>query len=64
MKSLYLIGITLIPGVGDVTGKKLISYCRGVEEVFKTKKADLLRIPGITLDTVNAILKQDWLLYQ
>jgi DNA processing protein len=46
-KLIHQIAITLIPGVGDVLAKNLISYCGGVEQVFKTKKAHLLRIPGV-----------------
>lgn len=44
---LYRIAITQIPNVGDVLAKNLISYCGGVEEVFKQKKQKLLRVPGI-----------------
>lgn len=44
---IYKIGITLIPGIGDVTAKKLIAYCGGVEAVFKEKIKALLKVPGI-----------------
>ncbi len=55
---IYQIGITLIPGIGDVNGKKLVSYCGGTEAVFKEKKQALMKIPGIGLSTVNSILSQ------
>ncbi len=55
----YQIGITLIPGVGDVNGKKLISYCGSAEAVFREKKKALLKIPGIGENTVNSIVNQD-----
>ena len=55
---LHQIGITLIPGVGDINGRKLISYCGGVEAVFKEKKTALLKIPGIGSSTVNSIISQ------
>ncbi len=55
---LHQIGITLIPGVGDINGRKLISYCGGVEAVFKEKKEALLKIPGIGSSTVNSIVSQ------
>ena len=55
----YQIGITLIPGVGDVNGKKLISYCGSAEAVFKEKKKALLKIPGIGELTVNSIVSQN-----
>ena len=55
---LYQIGITLIPGVGDIVGKKLIAYCGGVEAVFKEKKKFLLKIPGIGESLVNSVVNQ------
>ncbi len=55
---LYKIGITLIPSIGSVNGKKLISYCGGAEAVFKEKKKALLKIPGIGSNTVNNIVNQ------
>ncbi len=58
MKLLYQIAITLIPGVGDINAKKLISYCGGVEAVFSENKSALLKIPGIGLSTTRAILNK------
>ncbi len=55
----YRIALTLIPGVGDIIGKKLVSYCGGVEAIFKEKKANLLKIPGIGENLVNAIANHD-----
>ncbi len=55
---IYQIGISLIPGVGDINGKKLISYCGGAEAVFKEKKQALMKIPGIGFSLVNSILSQ------
>ena len=43
----YAIALTQIPGVGDVIAKSLISYCGGVEQVFKKKKSHLLKVPGV-----------------
>ena len=43
----YKIALTLIPGIGSVTGKKLIAYCGDVEAIFKEKKYTLLKIPGV-----------------
>lgn len=57
-KLLYEIGITLLPGVGDVNAKKLIAYCGGVEAVFKQKKSQLLKIDGIGLKLAEAIINQ------
>lgn len=55
----YKIGITYIDHVGDVISKVLISYCGSAEAVFKEKKQNLLKIPGIGEVTADAIVKQD-----
>jgi len=55
---IYKIGITLIPSIGAVNGKKLISYCGGAEAVFNEKKPALMKIPGIGRHTVTNILSQ------
>jgi len=44
---IFQIGLTLIPGIGPVTAKKLISYCGSVEAVFHEKKERLTKIPHI-----------------
>jgi len=49
------IAVTLIPNVGPILARNLISYCGGVEEVFKAKQARLKRIPGIGEKTANEI---------
>lgn len=55
---LHQIGISLIPGIGDINGKKLVAYCGGAEAVFKEKKKNLLKIPGIGVSTVDSIISQ------
>lgn len=55
---LYQIGITLIPGIGDINGKKLIAYCGGAEAIFKEKRKALMKIPGIGTSTVDSIISQ------
>lgn len=55
---LYKIAITLIPEIGDITGKKLISYCGGVEAVFREKKNVLMKIPGVGIHLANCIINQ------
>ncbi|HAW58032.1 MAG TPA: DNA-protecting protein DprA [Bacteroidales bacterium] len=56
MSLLYEIALTLIPGIGDINGKKLVNYCGSAEAVFKEKKSALMRIPGIGEHTANAII--------
>lgn len=43
----YQIGLTLIEGVGDVLAKNLIAYCGSAEQIFKTNKTLLDKVPGI-----------------
>jgi DNA processing protein len=45
--------------VGDINGKKLISYCGSAEAVFKEKKKALLKIPGIGESAVSSIVSQN-----
>ncbi|MDA3944543.1 MAG: DNA-processing protein DprA [Bacteroidetes bacterium] len=55
---LYQIGLTLIPGIGDVLGKKLVAYCGGPKAVFEERRAGLEKIPGIGMITLRSILSQ------
>ena len=54
---IYYLALSKIPRVGSVTAKNLISYCGGVEEVFKAKKKKLLSIPGIGDETAKEIIR-------
>jgi DNA processing protein len=44
---LYRIGITLIPGMGNINVKKLVSFCGSPEAVFKEPISVLMKIPGL-----------------
>lgn len=44
---LYRIALGQIPKIGDVLIKNLVSYCGGVEQVFRQSESKLARIPGI-----------------
>jgi DNA processing protein len=52
------IALTLIPGIGDVLIRQLISYCGSAEEVFRKTKGSLSKIPGIGEKTAEAIINQ------
>jgi DNA processing protein len=54
----YQIALSLIPGVGGITAKKLISYCGGVEAIFREKKAALIKIPGIGENLAKSLLTE------
>lgn len=55
----YKIAISLIPSIGDVLAKRLISYCGSVEAVFDEKRSALEKIPGIGKFHAKAVLKQN-----
>lgn len=58
---LYQIGLTLVPGIGDVLGKKLISYCGNPESIFKEPKKMLQKIPRISDKLIAAIANKELL---
>lgn len=53
---LHEIALTMIKGIGDITIKSLISYCGSAEQVFKAKKSQLEKIPGIGSVTASSII--------
>lgn len=44
---LYKVALTMLPGVGTINARKLLTHVGGVEALFKEKKSNLLKIPGI-----------------
>ena len=52
---LSFLALHFIPGVGDYLVKQLVSYCGSAQEVFKTPKGKLLKIPGIGEVTATSI---------
>lgn len=52
---LYQLAVSMIPGVGGVTAKKLISYCGGAEAVFRETNSALQKIPGIGKGIASAV---------
>lgn len=53
---LYKIALTMIPKVGAVTARNLISYCGGLEAVFRARKKELCYVPGVGEVLANHIL--------
>lgn len=45
--NIYFIALSMIPGLGSIHAKNLVSYCGDAEQVFKEPKRKLLKIPGI-----------------
>lgn len=52
---LYQIAITLIPGIGDISGKRFVSYCGSAEAVFKENRKSLEKINGMREVTIDAL---------
>jgi DNA processing protein len=55
----YQIALTMLPGIGAVVARNLVSYCGSVENIFKKKKANLERIPGIGAERAATITGHD-----
>ncbi len=51
----HQIALMLVPQVGAVTAKILVSYCGSAEAVFRASKRELHKIPGIGHTTINAL---------
>ncbi len=54
---LYELALTFSPRIGNSTLKSLISYCGSPQEVFKTNRGKLEKIPGVGRHASNGILK-------
>jgi len=51
------IALHLLPGIGPVLARQLVSYCGGIDGIFQKRKSQLERIPGIGPERAEAILK-------
>ena len=58
-KKKYQIALSLIEGVGDVIGKKLLAFTGSAKAVFFAKRSELEKIEGIGKVLVKAILSND-----
>ena len=54
-EKLYQVSLSMVPGIGDVTSKTLLSYCGSAKEIFKKSKIQLSKIPGIGLINADKI---------
>ena len=52
---LYQIAVTLIPGIGDIIGKRFVSYCGNAEAIFKETRKSLAKINGMREVTLDAL---------
>lgn len=55
MSKLHQLALSFIPHIGNVLIKQLVSYCGSAENVFKTPKGKLCKIPSIGPKTAELI---------
>lgn len=55
----YKIAISIIPGIGPQSAKKLIAYTGSIEGVFKEKGRTLQKIPGIGKEMARRVTEND-----
>ncbi|WP_316928876.1 DNA-processing protein DprA [Nafulsella turpanensis] len=60
-QKLYQVALSLIPGVGNLLTKNLISYCGSAKAVFSAPKSKLSKIPGIGPKTAESIIQNRFL---
>jgi DNA processing protein len=51
------IALKMVPKVGDILAKSLVSYCGSATAVFHEKKSRLLKIPGIGIATADQLCR-------
>lgn len=51
----YQIALTLLPGIGDISGKKFVDYCGSAEAIFKETRKSLEKITGMREASIDAI---------
>jgi DNA processing protein len=57
----YKIALGMIPGVGDITARRLVSYTGSVEALFRESYRNLTRIPGIGESLASAIAGHEYM---
>ncbi len=55
------VAISLIPGVGNVLAKQLISYCGSPVNVFHANRKKVINIPGIGPKIADAVIRKNTL---
>ncbi|MDQ3112094.1 MAG: DNA-processing protein DprA [Bacteroidota bacterium] len=59
---IYQVALCMLPGIGPVSAKRLVSHCGTAGEVFRQKKSHLLKIPHIGEATANALRNKEVML--
>ncbi len=51
----YQIALTLLPGIGDISGKKFVQYCGSARAIFDESRKSLEKISGMREASIDAI---------
>ncbi len=54
-EKLFQLALTLVPGLGDILVKTLISYCGSAKRVFDSHVSKLTKVPGVGQSIARAI---------
>jgi DNA processing protein len=57
----HKIALSLIPGIGDINARKLVSHIGSVEGVFSESYRTLIKIPGIGINLARSICERSYL---
>lgn len=60
-EAVYMMALTMVPGIGPSKAKNLIAFCGSAKSVFNERKSALLKIPDIGPRTVDALRKNKFL---
>ncbi len=55
-EKLFQVALSMVPGIGDISAKTLLSYCGSAKAIFKKNKSSLSKIPGIGFINAEKIL--------
>lgn len=54
---IHMMALSLVENVGPVNAKRLVAYCGSAENVFRQKKSDLEKVPGVGEFIAKSVLK-------
>jgi DNA processing protein len=57
----HKIALSLIPGIGDINARKLVSHIGSVEGVFTESYRSLIKIPGIGINLARSVCERSYL---
>jgi len=58
-KRLYQIGLTMIPGIGDITARNILQVIGDEEEIFKSNRTSLLNKTRLSAKLIDEILNPE-----